>query len=80
MTAHSFEKESLLKALNNINQFEVICLLESYLNSSVASDNDKLKIKYHNLHRADHPDNVKRVGVRAYIRESLPIRCLRIHI
>ena len=35
-----------------------------------------LNIKGYNLYRADHLNNVKRGGVRAYIRESLPVRCL----
>lgn len=39
MTTHSFEKT---------NQVDVISLLESYLNSSTASDKDKLKINIRN--------------------------------
>ena len=76
MTAHNFEKINLLEAYNTINKFDVICLSESYLDSSIASDNDNLNIKGYNLYRADHPNNVKRGGVCAYIRESLPVRCL----
>ena len=68
MTAHIFEKINLLEAYNIINKFEVICLSESYLDSSIASDNDNLNIKGYNLYRADHPNNVKRGGVCAYIR------------
>ena len=76
MTAHNFEKINLLEAYNTINKFDVICLSESYLDSSIASDNDNLNIKGYNLYRADHPNNVKRGDVCAYIRESLPVRCL----
>ena len=76
MTAHNFEKINLLEAYNTINKFDVICLSESYLDSSIASDNDNLNIKGYNLYRADHPNNVKRGGVCAYIRESLTVRCL----
>ena len=76
MTAHNFKKINLLEAYNTINKFDVICLSESYLDSSIASDNDNLNIKGYNLYRADHPNNVKRDGVCAYIRESLPVRCL----
>ena len=38
--------------------------------------NLNLNIKGYNLYRADHSNNVKRDGVCAYIRESLPVRCL----
>ena len=41
----------------------MICLLESYLDASVSSDNDNLNINGHNLVKADHPGNVKRGGV-----------------
>ena len=68
MAAHIFEKINLLEAYNIINKFEVICLSESYLDSSIASDNDNLNIKGYNLYRADHSNNVKRGGVCAYIR------------
>ena len=77
MTAHSFEKINLLEAYNTIKKFDVICLSESYLDSSIASHNHDLNIKGYNLYRANHPNNVKKGGVCAYIRESLPVRCLR---
>ena len=76
MTAHNFKKINLLEAYNTINKFDVICLSESYLDSYRASDNDDLNIKGYNLYRSDHPYNVKRGGVCAYIRKSLPVRCL----
>ena len=43
MTAHNFEKINILEAYNTINKFDVICLSESYFDSSIASDNDNLK-------------------------------------
>ena len=74
MTARTFEKINLLEAYNTINKIDVICLSEYYLDSSIAFDNDDLNIKGYNLYRADRI-NVKRGGVSAHIRESLP-RCL----
>ena len=76
MTTFNFEKINLLEAYSTINKFDVICLLESYHDSSIASNNDYLNIKGYNLYRSDHPNNVKRGGVCAYIRELLPVRCL----
>ena len=75
MNAHNFENINL-ETYNTINKFDVIYLTESYLDSSIASDNDNLNIKGYNPYRADHPNNVKRGGACAYIRESLPVRCL----
>ena len=42
MTAHNFEKINLLKT---INKFDVICLSESCLDSSIASDNNNLILR-----------------------------------
>ena len=69
MTALNFEKINLLEAYNTINKFDVMCLSESYLDSSIASDNDGLNIKGYNLYRSKHPNNVKKGCVCAYIRE-----------
>ena len=55
--------------LNLPNKFDVICLSESYLDSTIALDNNDLNIKGGNPYRADHPNNVKRGGACAYTRE-----------
>ena len=75
MTACNFEKINL-EAYNTINKFDVICVSESYLDSSIVSDNNNLNIKGYNLYRVDHPNNVKRGSVCAYIWELLLVRCL----
>ena len=74
--AHNFEKLNLLEAYNTVNKFDIICLLEKYLDSSILSDNYNSVIKGYKLARDDHPDDIKRGGVCAYIRELLPVRCL----
>ena len=55
--------------LNLPNKFDVICLSESYLDSTIASDSNDLNIKGGNPYRADHPNNVKRGVACAYTRE-----------
>ena len=40
ITAHNFSKVNLLQAYNAIHDFDMICLSESYLDSTVSSDND----------------------------------------
>ena len=76
MAAHNFEKRNLLEVYNTINKFDNICLSESYLDSSIASDNNDLSTKGYKLYRADYPNNIKRDGVHAYIMEWVPVRCL----
>ena len=76
ITAHNFAKVNLLQAYNAIHDFDMICLFESYLDSTVSSDNDNLYIRDYNLVRTDHPGNIKRGGVYVYFKESLPAGCL----
>ena len=56
-------KLSLLTAYNSALNYDLICLTETYLDSTVG----------YNLLRADHPDNVKRGGVCLYYRENLTL-------
>ena len=68
--AHS--KLSLLTAYNSALNYDLICLTERYLDSTV--DPNNLLISGYNLLRADHPDKVKRGGVCLYSRENLTLR------
>ena len=76
LTAHNFSKVSLLQAYNSSYNYDIICLSETYLDSSVTSDNDELSLNGYKLIRADHPNNVKRGGVAIYYSESLAVRIL----
>ena len=77
ITAHNFAKVKLFQVYNAIHDFDTICLSESYLDSSVSSDNDNLYIKDYNLTRTD-PRNAERGGFWVHFKESLPVRCLPI--
>ena len=79
LTAHNFEKVGLLEALNPINEFDIICVSESYLDSEFSYDNEDINIKGYKLVRANHPNNIKRGGVCAYFRESLSVRVVPNH-
>ena len=57
---------------------DVICLSESYLDSSISNDDDNLEIPGYDLYRADHPSDTKRGGVCIYYRNSLPLKILGI--
>ena len=54
----------------------MICLSESFLDSSISFDNDNPYIKDHKLVRADQPGKVKRGGLSLYSKESIPVRRL----
>ena len=77
--AHNFEKVGLLEAFNTINKFDIICVSESYLDSAFSSDNEELNIKGYKFVRADNPNKIKRAGICAYFRESLPVRVVPNH-
>ena len=57
---------------------DIICLSETYLDSTIQSDNDNLEIPEYNLVGSDHPSNNKRGGVCIYYKTSLPFRVIDI--
>ena len=56
----------------------IICLSETYFDSSIQPDNDNLEIPGYSLVRSDHPSNNKRGGVCIYYKASLPLRVINI--
>ena len=53
---------------------DVTCLSETYLDSSVSSDDDNLEIPGYDLFRTDHPSNTKRGSFWICYRNSLPLK------
>ena len=78
VSVHDFEKLRSLQAFNSVYQFDIICLSETFLDSSFSSDDIDLSIEGYNIIRADHPANIKRGGVCVYYRETLPLKVLNI--
>ena len=76
--AYDFVKVSLLKAYSTIYKFDITCLFETFLNSSLQNDNHSLVLNGYKLVRADNPIDLKRGGVCIYFKESLPIKVLNI--
>ena len=66
LTAHNYLKVSLLRAYVGIKKFNVVCLSETYLNSSNLSDDGNFYLPSYNLVKADHPSNAKKGGVCIY--------------
>ena len=72
MSAHNFIKLSLLRADISVNKIDIICLSETYLDSSISSDNDNLELPGCNLVRADNPTNAKEAVLAFIIIISYP--------
>ena len=56
--AHNFIKLSLLRPYTSINKFYIIYLSETYLDSSILSNDGNLEVPGYTLVRADNPNNV----------------------
>ena len=52
---------SLSQAFNAVHKYDIICLSETYLNSSIPYDDDNLETPGYNLIRADHPSEINAV-------------------
>ena len=76
VSAHDFVKVSLLEAYNAIHKFDIICLSETFLNSSLQNDDHSLVLNGYKLVRADNPSDLKNGGVCIYFKESMPIKVL----
>ena len=77
--AHNFLKNSLLNAYNSLHKFDIICLSETYLDSSILPQDPNLEMQRYTLIRADHASNIKRGGVCVYYKNHLPLKLLNIH-
>ena len=74
LSAHNFSKFTQLKAYIPMHKHDFICLLETYLDSTIPDN--FLEIDGYNLVRPDHPNNIKRGGVCIYYKESLAVRVI----
>ena len=63
ISAHDYSKLFLLIAYITIHKSDIICLSETYLDSTIPNDDDKLQIPGYTLIRSDHPSNKKHGGV-----------------
>ena len=73
LTAHDSTKISLLQAYITQHNYDIICLTETFLNSSILSDDNRIKIDAYNLIRSDHPSDSKKGGVYIYYKEHIPL-------
>ena len=73
LTAHNSIKISLLQAYIIQHNYDIICLLETFLLASIETNDDRISIDGYNLIRADHPSDSKRGGVCIYYKEHIPL-------
>ena len=79
IAARNFAKLVLLKAYNSVHKFDIICLLETYLDSNILPDDSNLDISGYNLARSNHPTNKKRGDVCIYCKSYFPLRIICIN-
>ena len=51
----------------------IVCLSETFLDSTVPDHDENININGYSLLRVDHPNNIKRGGVCMYFKEPLPL-------
>ena len=62
LTAHNSIKISLLQVHITQHNYDIICLSETFLNSSIETNDSRISIDGYNLIRAAHPSDSKRGG------------------
>ena len=73
LTAHSYLKVSQLQAFNLVQKWDIICISETYLDSSVSKDHNAWYIEGYSMIQVDHPSNPKRGGVCIYYNEKISV-------
>ena len=71
----NFVKNYHLEAYAITHNIDIICLSETFLDSSYSSDDQRLQFSEYSLTRADHPRDLKRGGVCSFYKERLPLIC-----
>ena len=74
LTAHNYLKVSQLQAFNLVHKFDILCISETHLDSSVSKDGNALSIEGYSVIRPDHPSNTKRGGVCIYYNDKISVR------
>ena len=76
ISAQDFGKISLLEVYNTIPKFDIICLSEIFLNSSLQNDDGSLVLNGYKLIKVDNPNDLTRGGISIYFKQSLSIKVI----
>ena len=79
LAAHNLRKVALLKAYLSVQRFDIFCISETYLNSSITEDDDNLQTPGYDLIRPDHPSNSKRGGIAIRYKNFLPLKLIDVN-
>ena len=69
LAAHDFIKLPLIEAYIATNNFDIVCLSETFLDSSIPNDDHRINIAGYSLLRVDLPSNTKKGGVCIYYKD-----------
>ena len=69
IAAHNYTKLSQLLTYNAVYNYDVICLGETFLDSSYLNDDQLLKLPGYQLIRADCPNNKEKVELLCFTRK-----------
>ena len=78
LPSYNFAKLSLLQAYNSLHKFDIICLSETYLDSTISSNDPQLSLAGYKIIRSDNPLNIKKGGVCIFFKETLPLNIVNI--
>ena len=73
LTAHDSIKIALHQAYILHHNYDIKCLSQTFLNSSIESNDDRISIDGYNLIRSDHPSDLRRGEVCIYYKEHIPL-------
>ena len=73
LTTHDSIKILLLQAYVTQHNYSIICLSETFLNSSIDSSDTRILIDGYNLVRSEYPSDLKRGGICICYKEHIPL-------
>ena len=73
LTAHDFISLPLIDAYIATKNFDIVYLTETFLDSSIPNNGNRINIAGYSLLRADHPSTTKNGGVCIYYKNFVPL-------
>ena len=73
LATHNFAKMPLIEAFITTHNLDIICLSETFLDSSIDVSDTRMNINGYSFLTADHLSNTKRAGVCMYYKNYLPL-------
>ena len=63
----------MIEVFISTHKFDILCLSETFLDSTIDLNDENINIDGYSILRADHPSNNKRGGICIYFKQSLPL-------